>query len=232
MLGHASGASCSPPRSGAAPPTTSPATRCSGMLDARRRPGPQGVDHPARPGARRHLPEPRGRPLRLHAKLPARPDHRRARRPRRRAARLRRDHRRGERPGQATASRGRWSAAGACPTRSGPMSVLPAPGRSRRLYPAAMRRRIRRASSWIGGVGGSSTSATPERSANCGDNRDRLDRLAEALLEHESWTRTRPTGWQASSVTTSARRNLTEAVSSALDTVDAGSPALVGRSEA
>ena len=71
-----------------------------GMLTPGRRPGPQGHDHPARPGARRHLPEPDSRPVRLLRRVPARPDHRGDRRPGRRGDHLRRrDHRCRERPG-------------------------------------------------------------------------------------------------------------------------------------
>ena len=46
----------------ARPPGTRPATRSSAMLVDRQRPGPQGHDHPARPGARRHHVPARGRP--------------------------------------------------------------------------------------------------------------------------------------------------------------------------
>ena len=58
----------------------------------RRRPGPQGVDHPARPGARRHAVDPGGRPLQLHRGRAAGEDPGLVRRARGRGDRLRRDH--------------------------------------------------------------------------------------------------------------------------------------------
>ena len=63
--------------------------------DAGRRPRAQGLDHPARDGARRHVLRARRRPLQLPRAGDPREDQGRARRPRRRGARLRRDqHRR------------------------------------------------------------------------------------------------------------------------------------------
>ena len=63
--------------------------------DPGRRPGAQGLDHPARPGARRHLLGARRRPLQLRPAPPARADQGRPRRPRGRGDRVRRpDHRR------------------------------------------------------------------------------------------------------------------------------------------
>ena len=59
---------------------------------AGRRPGPQGLDHPARDGARRHAVGARARQGQLRGALPADEDPGRARRPRGRGARLRHDH--------------------------------------------------------------------------------------------------------------------------------------------
>ena len=89
--------------------------RAAGHARAGRRPGPQGLDRPARPRAGRDLPVARERPLRLRHRLPAGPHRRRARRPRRRGDRLRqRHHRRRVRPRAGhRASPARWSAAGA-----------------------------------------------------------------------------------------------------------------------
>src|SRR5581483_11731123 len=68
--------------------------------DARRRPGAEGLDHPARVGPRSHLRRARERPLQLPRAGAAREDQGRARRPRRRGGRLRRDldRRRGRHP--------------------------------------------------------------------------------------------------------------------------------------
>ena len=100
-----------------------------GMLEPGRRPGAQGLDRAARARARRHVPEPGRGPLRLRRGLPARPDRRRARRPRGRGDRVRQRHdRRRVRPRAGHArSPARWSAAGACPTAVGLVSVLPGP---------------------------------------------------------------------------------------------------------
>ena len=68
--------------------------RAAGHAGAGRRPGPQGLDRPARPRARRHLPVARERPLRLRHRLPAGPDRRRAGRPRGRGDRVRVGHHR------------------------------------------------------------------------------------------------------------------------------------------
>ena len=56
----------------------------------RRRPGAEDLDHPARPGSRRHVRRSRRRPLQLLPRRAARQDQGRARRPRRRGGRLRR----------------------------------------------------------------------------------------------------------------------------------------------
>ena len=71
-----------------------------------RRPRAQGVDHPARRGARRDALGPRSRPLQLRPPLPAGQDQGRARRPRGRGAGVRRgDHRRAGRHQGADAAR-------------------------------------------------------------------------------------------------------------------------------
>ena len=75
---------------------------------AGRRPGPQGLDHPARPGARRHVLGARRRPRELRGVLAAGEDQGRARRPRGRGDRVRHDHhRRGVRHPAAHADRPR-----------------------------------------------------------------------------------------------------------------------------
>ena len=155
---------------------------------AGRRPGAQGVDHPARPGARRDLPEPRVRPLRLRQELPARAHRRRARRPGGRGDRLRRrDHRRRVRPraghvdrapdgrplGHVRRGRPR---VGACrarasrPSRASTATRPPSP----------------RASSSTPRCAASSSSAISGRSARCARTAHRLDSLSKALLEHET----------------------------------------------
>ena len=66
--------------------------------DAWRRPGPQGLDHPARDRLGRHPLRAGGRPLQLRPPVPARQDRRRVGRPSSRGDRLQRDHdRRAER---------------------------------------------------------------------------------------------------------------------------------------
>ena len=65
-----------------------------GMLTAGRGPGAQGLDHPARDGARRDALGARRREVQLRGALPAGQDQGRARRPRRGGDRLRDDHRR------------------------------------------------------------------------------------------------------------------------------------------
>ena len=63
-----------------------------GMLTPGGRPGAQGLDHPARHGARRDALRARSRQGQLRGELPADEDQGRARRPRRRGDRLRHDH--------------------------------------------------------------------------------------------------------------------------------------------
>ena len=152
----------------------------------RRRPGAQDLDHPPRPGARRHLPGARRRPLRLLGDLPARPDHRRARRPGRRGDRLRRrDHRRRERPGAGQQHRpadgrpmghvrGDRAGLGAAPVRPGVPATAPTvsprpPESSSTPKPA-----------------GSSRTATRRPLATLRGSRDQLDRLARTLLDRET----------------------------------------------
>ena len=105
-----------------------------GMLHARRRPGAQGVDHPAGAALGVTFQSSDGRPVRLLRDVPAWADRRRARRAGRRGGRLqRRHHRRRERPRPGHArSRGRWWAGGACPRPSGRSPCSRRPVRSPR----------------------------------------------------------------------------------------------------
>ena len=102
-------------RTAAAPPTTRAATRSSGMLTAGRRPGAQGLDHPARPGARRHVLGARQRPLQLpRAGAPARRSRSRsAAAPPRRSCSARSAPAPSRTSSSSPRSPGRWSAAGA-----------------------------------------------------------------------------------------------------------------------
>ena len=68
-------ASCSRRPTASGPPTTSPATRSSGMLTPGRRPGAQGLDHPPRDGARRDPLDARRRPRLLLARGARGEDH-------------------------------------------------------------------------------------------------------------------------------------------------------------
>ena len=78
---------------------------------------------------------------------------------------------------------GRWGMSEAI----GPVSILPAPGQEQIFLPGSpMGCRRRRATSSRRRPGGSSMSATPARSTSCAENRARLDRVAHALLEHET----------------------------------------------
>ena len=157
-----------------------------GHAHAGRRPGPQGLDHPARPGARRHAVDAGGRPLRLRARGAAR---------RIKVAlggraaeqrRLRRDHdRRGVRPAAAHADRPRHGRplgherSGRAGDRRGlgrRGPLLPAPRRS----PSARRRSSTRRS------GGSSRRPRSRRSRCSSASATRLEALARALLERET----------------------------------------------
>ena len=143
------------------PPTTSPATRCSACSHPGADPVRKVSIIPRGQALGVTVPDARGRPVRLLGDVPAGPHRRRARRPCRRGARLRRrHHRRRERPGPGQpASPGRWSAAGACRRAVGPVTVLPAagPGVSRFGSTAS---RPRPGSSSTTRSAGSSTSAT------------------------------------------------------------------------
>ncbi len=66
--------------------------RARGHADPGRRSGPQGLDHPARPGARRHVRRARRRPRQLRGIVAAGQDQGRARRPRGGGDRVRHDH--------------------------------------------------------------------------------------------------------------------------------------------
>ena len=99
VLSHGRAGAHRLPRVGPRPPRHAP---------TRRRPRAQDLDHPARAGARRHVPEPRERPLRLLRRLPEGAPDRLAGRPRRRAPDLRRpDDRRRVRPRAGDAHRPR-----------------------------------------------------------------------------------------------------------------------------
>ena len=80
-----------------------------------RRPGPQGLDHPAGARARRHVRRARERPLQLPRARGAREDQGRARRTRGRGGRLRRDEHAAPSRTSSSSPRSpaRWSAAGA-----------------------------------------------------------------------------------------------------------------------
>ena len=92
-------------------PTTRPATRCARELLPTRRPRPQDLDRPARPGARLHAQPARRGPLPQDARGADRLHDGAARRPRRRADRLRRRHDRRRRTtcSASPRSRTRWS---------------------------------------------------------------------------------------------------------------------------
>ena len=152
-----------------------------------RRPRPQGLDHPARAGARRDALHARGRQVRLRARRAARPDPRDARRPRRREGRLRRDH---------DGRRVRHPAAHADRPQHG--RALGDERRDRRGRRRARRRRrarccpaSRRPPSTPSGwstrrSGGSSTRPSARRSSCSSASATRLESLAQALLERET----------------------------------------------
>ncbi len=171
-------ASCSRRRSASARPTTSAATRCSGMLHAGRRPGAQDLDRPARARAGRDLPGARRRPLRLRRRLPARAGSS----ARSAAGRPRSSSTATSRPAPSpTSSRspriarrmvGRWGMSEAI----GPVSVLPRPGRRAACSPAPRAGRPRRTrSSSTPRCAGSSTTATTRRLRCSPTEREQLD---------------------------------------------------------
>ncbi|HET6864407.1 MAG TPA: ATP-dependent zinc metalloprotease FtsH [Solirubrobacteraceae bacterium] len=123
---------------------------------------------------------------------------------------------------------GRWGMSDAV----GPMSVLPAPGQEATLVPGgdapseATRQLVESEARRI--VDECYARAVGE----LGDKRDRLDRLAAALLEHE--TLDEADAYRIAGVERDDQcpQELNEAVSSALNTGNARSPTLVSRSEA
>ena len=138
-----------------------------GMLTPGRGPGAQGLDHPARDGARRDALGARRREVQLRGALPAGQDQGRARRPRRGGGRLRDDHRRrGVRHPAADRDRapdGR--ALGDERVRSGRSPCSRPTARARCCRASPRSRRPRRSSS-TARCGGSSTPPTP-RSRAC-----------------------------------------------------------------
>ena len=120
--------------------------------------------------------------------LPARPDRRRARRQGRGGGRVRDDLDRGR---VATSTRsagspGRWSAGGACPRRSGRSRCCRRRAPSSRSS-ATRTGRPRRPGSWSTWRSRRIVDECYERAVEVlRDNRDRLERLAEALLRHET----------------------------------------------
>ena len=181
--GHARAGSCSRRRSASGPPTTSPGTPCSACSP--RAPTRCGRCRSSRAGtrsaSRSRAPTPTG--TRYSEDVPARPDRRRARRPGRRGGRVRRRPDRGrERPGPGQPHR---------PADGRPVGHVPegrpdrgAAGRGHRQPflgdsngPSQATRELVDAR----GRGGSSTSATTGR-RDLVAQRDKLDRLAHALL--------------------------------------------------
>ena len=160
--------------------------RDRGHADQRRRPRPQGLDHPARNGARRDVRGARDRPLQLQQARGSRQDQGRSRRPCGRGGRVRGDqhrcrighraadrdrtpdgralgHEPGHRPDRRAASR-----------RSGP---VPAAGsevspETQELVDSEVRRIVDESHKQV--------------VALLEENRDKLDSLAKALLEHET----------------------------------------------
>ena len=177
-----------------------------GMLTAGRRPGAQGLDHPARDGARRHAVDARRRPRVLLARGARGEDQGRARRARRRGGRLRHDHHRRrvrhpaahpDRPpdGRALGDERQARARSPCcpPTARG--RCCPAPARPRRRPSGSSTRRSRR---W-------STTRHAEVTRLLTEHRDQLDDLAQALLEAE--TLDAPDAYAAAGVPMRARRS-------------------------
>ena len=153
----------------------------------RRRPGAQGLDHPPRPGARGHVLGARRRPVQLRAAAPARPDQGRARRTRRRGARVQRHHhrRRVRHPASDPDRAGHGRAVGHEP-RDRPDRG--APGGRDGAVPAraSQRPRSRPSGSSTRRSGGSSSRPTPRSATLLREHRSNLDSLVAALLEHET----------------------------------------------
>ncbi len=158
-----------------------------GHAHRRRRPRAQGLDHPARAGARRDAVHARGRQVRLRALGAPGPDPRDARRPRRREGRSTARRRPAPSPTSSSSpgSRAAWSARWGMSDAIGAVAVAPAenvgpaaPGASetsehtQRLIDEEVRQIVDEAEQ--------QTIALLER------ERDRLESLARALLEHET----------------------------------------------
>jgi len=195
-----SAASCSHPRSGNGPPTTSPATPCSACSPPARIQSARSPSSP-RPVPRRHLPGPSERAVRLLHRLPARPHHRRSGRARRRGGYLwRRDHRRRKRPGPRQPDRAADSGPlGDVPGRRAGHGTPPAlPGMAlwhRRLSP-------RPPGSWsTPKPAGSSRNATSRRSKPCAATGTGWTGWCTPSSRRKPWTRTRSTPRPASAAT-------------------------------
>jgi cell division protease FtsH len=161
--------------------------RAARHADPGRRPGAEGVDHPARARARRHVPEPELGPVRVLGGLPARPDHRRARRQGRGGGRIRDDLDRGRvrpRPGQPDR-----------PADGRPVGHVPEDRADRGAAGEGTEQ------PFLGDSNGPSQATRELVDAEARrivdecyaralevlrDNRDRLERLADALLRHET----------------------------------------------
>ena len=150
-----------------------------------RGPGAQGVDHPARRGARRDPVRPRGRSLQLRPPLPPGQDQGRPRRPRGRGAGLRRgDHRRPGRHQGADAARPQHGRALGDERRGRPAGGHPREGQAPMLA--------------TGEVSPETTKAVDDEVRRMvleeldevrellTEHRDELDLLADALLQHET----------------------------------------------
>ena len=163
--------------------TTSAVTPCSACSP--RAPTRSGRSRSSRAGTRSASRSRARRPTStLLGDVPARPDHRRARRAGRRGGRLRRRHHRRRvrpRPGQPDRpADGR--PVGHVPTDRARSRYCRPRDRSSRSVRRLAGRPRRPGSWWTRRPAGSSTSATSGRCELLRDNRDRLDRLAEALL--------------------------------------------------
>ena len=141
--------------------------RAARHAHARRRPGPQGVDHSPRPGAGRDVPGAGGRPVRLLGDVSARAgsSERSVAVPPRRSSTATSPRARRATWTRSATSPGRWSAAGACRARSARSPFCRRRGRSRRWASTVSRRPPR--SSSTGRSGASSTSATRRPSPPC-----------------------------------------------------------------